>query len=112
MPWFRSKPRVMEAWQYSGQEDCRGACTCPRVDRPHVHSGHNDQTIAIVFGDWITPEPHFPGRFYPIKDEVMRERYEECAPLGQPPADGPDGPGNFPGPDVDLQATQGFPAHD
>lgn len=103
MPWFRSKPKVIEAWQYSGEQNCRGVCLCTRMDRPHVHTAHDGAPVAVVFGDFISPELNQPGRHYPIKPDVMRERYEEC---------GPDGPGDFSGPEVDLQATQGFPAHD
>lgn len=28
-------------------------------------------------GDWITPETHAEGKFYPIKADVMAATYEE-----------------------------------
>lgn len=81
MPRFRSKPREIDAEQFSEGDIipagvCFGwKCGGPVKDTAHVHTMHGGQRVDLAFGDWIVPEPD-GVHFYPIKDEVLRDKYE------------------------------------
>lgn len=76
---FRSKPVIIEAWQYDGDPDTPGVCNCPEPStgtiRLHVHTMHENQRVYLEYGDWIVPEP-VPNRYYPIKPDVFAKKYE------------------------------------
>lgn len=75
---YRKKPIVIEAFQYLGGV-CRGVCVKPCLDgdwiKPHVHTIHNNQTVILVEGDWVLPEPD-GVHFYPCKAEIFAATYE------------------------------------
>lgn len=77
MPKFQSKPRIIEAEQFTGYMPLpfadRKACNLG-PDGWYVVTAHGQET-AIVPGDWIVPEPDNRG-FYPIKRDIFEERYE------------------------------------
>lgn len=81
---FQSKPRVLEAMQYDGDNEEKiyevfgasgflllGDSTSFMLS---FKTAHGDTAFARP-GDWITPDVR-PDTFYPIKDDVMKENYE------------------------------------
>ena len=78
---YKSKPVFIEAEQFFRpvlslvcSQD--GVCQCEQGSgRGHLHTMHKGQTVDLENGDWIVPEPD-NEHFYPIKDEVFRNKYE------------------------------------
>lgn len=81
MPFFKSKPRTIEAEQYraGAAQQARGVCyvACLGSEwRPaHVHTAHNNQAVILEDGDWVVPEPD-GIHFYPIKPDIFAKNYE------------------------------------
>lgn len=80
---FRTKPKEIEAWQHitdGKTTKTKGICqslTCfSKNPFMHVHTMHKGQIVAVENGDWIVPEPD-GEHYYPVKDEVFRDKYEE-----------------------------------
>lgn len=82
---FRKKPVEIEAEQFTGTNalTCKGVCMCPEVTgfadgeaAPHVHTAQAGQVVKLEAGDWIVAEPKAPGRFYPVKPDVMAVTYD------------------------------------
>ena len=85
---FQRRPTVIEAEQYLGGVDTTGVCalahgSVQKFDRPHLHTAHEaadttglGQIVYLEVGDWIVPESQHPGRFYPVKNDVMNQSYE------------------------------------
>jgi len=79
---YKSKPVIIEAEQFFQDKPLpfRDRCAV-RFDGFglglgwYVETMHNGQMVAIEDGDWIVPEPD-GEHFYPIKDEVFRNKYE------------------------------------
>lgn len=74
---FRKKPVIIEAEQFRKDGPTpRGLCMMGcEGDAPHVHTMHGGQTVVVVDGDWIIPEPD-GEHFYPVKDSVFQTTYE------------------------------------
>jgi hypothetical protein len=79
---FRRKPdlNIYEPEQFrfvtALSSPIEGVCRCcDGGSGPHVHTTHNDQTVALEDGDWIMPEPNGDG-FYPIKQVIFESLYE------------------------------------
>ncbi len=51
--------------------------------KPHVHTAHNRQSVKLVDGDWVIPEPDGRG-YYPCKDDIFRATYEPINERGEP----------------------------
>lgn len=81
MPKFRTKPKEIEAEQFFRPVTSliitqTGVCQCEKGSkRGHLHTMHGGQTVDLENGDWIVPE-HDGEHFYPIKDEIFKEKYE------------------------------------
>ena len=85
---FRRKPTEIEAEQwfpgFAGNDIPEGVCYCVLGQestfgggsRPHLHTAHAGQVVLLEAGDWIVPEPDRPGRFYPIKPDVMEKYFD------------------------------------
>lgn len=74
---FKSKPQIIEAEQYVN-DFVKGMCSnkkCFLSDIPHIHTIHRNQAVKLEKGDWVVPEPD-GKHFYPVKDEIFRNRYE------------------------------------
>lgn len=83
MPQFRRRTTFTEANQYQGRNDipgvCRSvACVTAGVNKPHVHTIHDDQVVLIEKGDWIIPESD-GIHFYPCKPDVFDMIYEPAS---------------------------------
>lgn len=81
MPKFKTKPviREIEAEQFLEEASIlpfasEGAC-CLGPNGWYVVTAQ-EQEAPIVNGDWIIREPD-GVHFYPCKNEIFRERYEE-----------------------------------
>lgn len=81
MPRFRRKPTVITAEQFTQEmidlkvPNAEGVCWNPSHSKqPHVHTAHG-QTVDVVAGDWIVPEPDGRG-YYPIKADIFAASYE------------------------------------
>ena len=67
MPKYVKKPVVIEAEQWSGNENHYIPGICRIWEHPahaHVHTIHDNQLVFVEAGDWIIPEPdgiHFYG---------------------------------------------------
>lgn len=85
---FKRKPAIIEAEQFKsariGQDTLewirafpKGVCFkgCNDSQFPHVHTIHDGQTVDLVDGDWVAPEPD-GEHFYPIKDDIFKATYE------------------------------------
>lgn len=80
---FRSRPTMIQAWQYPG--DMHGVCRCGDGNgKDHLHTAHGGQTVELEVGDWIVPEPVVLKRYYPIKPDVFAKKYEPV--VAEPPA--------------------------
>lgn len=83
---FVKKPdeAVYSAEQYTERNQCpTGICgdaDCEIMTADHVHTAHDNQAVALEYGDWVMPEPDGRG-FYPIKNDIFVARYE---PYGEP----------------------------
>ena len=75
---YKSKPVIIEAEQFFQDKPLpfsdKGACCFDGIDW-YVETMHDGQKCVIKSGDWILPEPD-GTHFYPIKDEVCRNKYE------------------------------------
>lgn len=74
---FRKKPVVIEAtqWHKHGDHPAVEMDPAPHVSRaygwvPTLEGGH-----VVTPGDWIITG--VKGEFYPIKDDIFRETYDE-----------------------------------
>lgn len=80
---YRKKPIVIEAVQYRDQMRVNdklpaGVTICPwdgHGDQPTVHTIHQGQSVMIVDGDWIIPEPD-GVHYYPVKPDIFEATYE------------------------------------
>jgi hypothetical protein len=80
---FRTKPIVVEAWQYQAGNVPYGVCrkSCPPCDgddEPHVHPMHDSQPIPVALGDWIIRETD-RVHYYSCKPDIFLQTYEEVA---------------------------------
>lgn len=79
MPKFRSKPVVIEAWQYDGSWDsAREIAKLSSNMSWDSSSGFKivtlEGTMLASPGDWIIKGTR--GEFYPCKPDVFAEKYE------------------------------------
>jgi hypothetical protein len=78
---FRSKPAYCEAEQWFPGRDVAGVCnacfpgTCSALPGPHVHTAHQNQTVALEPGDWVIQEPD-GVHYYPCKPDIFPGRWE------------------------------------
>ena len=82
---YMKKPKVIEAEQYESYGVLvRGMCNSQSCltsgnNQPHVHTIHAGQTVNLVEGDWVIPEPD-GVHFYPCKPDIFDMDYEEYLP--------------------------------
>lgn len=79
---FRKNPVVIDAVQwYPAGRPVSGVCRLaddPAFDgddQPHVHTIHDNQTVALAPGDWIIPEGD-GIHYYPCKPDIFEQTYE------------------------------------
>lgn len=78
---FRKKPVVIEAMQFTGSNLIEISDFCPLfkieifTDGPWYIITTLEGDHRSIPGDWIVKG--IKGEFYPVKDEIFRETYEE-----------------------------------
>lgn len=78
---FRKKLVVIDAEQYVEYGKlvvgmCNSQHCFSRVlDKPHVHTIHDNQIVELEVGDWVIPEPD-GEHFYPCKPDIFEQTYE------------------------------------
>jgi hypothetical protein len=91
MAQFRSKPKIVEAFQWTGDEDQRedpvwivnAIRNGDVVFRKNFDEGCVELRMTTIQGQWVYAKPGewiirepVEGRFYPCADDVFRANYE------------------------------------
>lgn len=76
---YRKKPVVTEAWQWSREKDDMpvDAVRFNSEGMPYVTTAHQGQTVRLLDGDWVLPEPD-GDHFYPCKQDIFEATYEKA----------------------------------
>ena len=88
MPWFQTKPRVFQAFQYlPGEQRAYPAGVHPpsvqeEAGLAYVVTAHG-QRVYLTGGEWIVREPNGDG-YYPIKADIFPT---VCDPIPDPEED-------------------------
>jgi hypothetical protein len=77
---YKSKPVIISAEQWAGDNNATGVCNCDVVFRdgksaPHLHTIHNNQAVKLEIGDYIVSEGD-NSHYYPCKKDIFENKYE------------------------------------
>ena len=88
MPFFKKKPVIIEAVQYTGDESCLADIDVMGLTGYSRRINDDcDELVQLIIptlegdhaanpGDWIIKGVH--GEFYPCKPEIFQKTYEEA----------------------------------
>jgi len=75
MAQYRKKPVIIEAEQYTGNNNPFGAAKINEEGKSFIETMHDGQTVVLEVGDWVIPDGK-PDTYYPCKPDVFERTYE------------------------------------